>query len=176
MLIVGGACDLVSIVTTLLLPTIIGALAAIISCLILDFFCLIIVGSWMYSRASGKKASTEEEEEEIDTIEEPEITLPDTNLTKKDRAATKADAKESEKGVAKATEKDMAQEAERAAATRIKKTTTKRVVTKTAVKTAARSGGKIALKLFRSFVGTLVPIIQVFPFWSLTVVSELKND
>ena len=45
-------------------------------------------------------------------------------------------------------------------------------IEKTAVKRTSR---KIALRAGGAFLGTLVPVIQLIPFWTITVVGELKE-
>ncbi|MFH1657657.1 MAG: hypothetical protein ABH919_04285 [bacterium] len=159
MLSIAVVCDLVSIATTILLPTIIGGLLSIVPCLILDFFCLVIIGAWMYSRSGRSAEGPDRESErqpEIKSIEREDVG------GKGEKTAGKAEA-----STARAAEKEAAQEAERMAA---------RSAGKLAAKTAVKSGGrKIGAKLIGSFFATLVPILQLIPFWTITVVGELKD-
>lgn len=178
MLLVAAICDAASIITTLLLPTLIGGLAAIIPCLVLDLLCLMVIGAWMFGRAGSGTAPAEGEEEEEETA------LPDISLIERDKTAAKTDqqagkgaAKETEKAT-KAAEKEMAQ-AEKATAKQVERTAarkaSRKVAARTAIKMTTKTSGRMALKLMRSFVGTLVPILQLFPFWTFTVVGELKG-
>lgn len=159
MLLIAAVCDIVSIAATLLLPTIIGGLLSILPCLILDFFCLIIIGAWMYSR-SGNSAEGPDRKGEP----QPEIKSIETERSggKGEKTTEKA-----ETSTARAAEKEAVQEAEITAAKSAEK-----LAAKTAVKGGSR---KIAIKLVGAFLGTLVPILQLIPFWTITVVGELKD-
>ena len=159
MLFIAVICDLVSISASFII--------GIIPCLVLDFLCLIIIGAWMYNRGSsvGTPAAEEEEEEEAP---------PDISKPKRDKfAESKAEGKGgAEKQAVKAEEKQAAKQAEKQA-------------TKQTAKTATKSGGKMVAKrasrkvlrrLIGSFIGTLVPLLQIVPFWTITVIGELKGE
>ncbi len=152
MLFIATVCDLVSITATFII--------GIIPCLILDFLCLIVIGAWMFMRGSSTGTPTEEEEEEAPA---------EINKIKRDKSAgSKAEGKTgTEKQTVKAEEKQAAKQAE-----------------KQAGKAAGKATGKVAAKQVRkkvfrkvlgSFVGTLVPFLQIIPFWTITVIGELKG-
>ncbi len=154
MLFMATLCDLVSISATFLL--------GLVPCLVLDFLCLIVIGAWMFIRGSSTGTPAEEEEEE--EAPPPEISKP-----KRDKSAeSKVEGKTGkEKQTAKAEEKQAAKQAEKQ---------TGKAASKATGKVAAKQvRKKIFRKVMGCFIGTLVPFLQIIPFWTMTVMGELKK-
>jgi len=131
-----GMCMLVSLLT------IIAGLGIALG-LIVDIFCIIIIGAWMYFRSGSR----------------PEVPT---------RAGTKTEAKTA---VREAT-----MEAERTAGR-----SAGRTLTKIAVKRTGRSiGRRILIRGGIAFLGTLAGaatiILQLIPFWTITVYLELTHS
>lgn len=160
MMTVALLCDVVSISATFLI--------GIPACLVLDVLCLLIIGGWMFSRSNRKGSSDAVEEEE----EEAEPTPPDISSMKKDRSGSKLEGKEATKKA----EKEMAQEAEKATAKGTAKTTAKKTTTKKIKKVVVKKTfKKIIMRMGTAFLGTLIPVLQIWPFWTKAVMKELKE-
>lgn len=142
--------------------------------LVVDLIAVIVLVPWMMYRSKlrppASEETDEEEEEDTSSYQMPERKDPATNLEseKKESAKKKTEDKKPSENINKKPESTGAKTGEKAGVKTGEKTGAK-TATRAATKTASRAGTR-ALK---SFIGSMLPVIQIIPFWTLSTLCEL---